>query len=99
MNMAQAIKKCALDAYDALLPCDVVFGEVVSEEPIRVRVGELLLNEDVLRICNSLLYKEATITFSVYERCVVINEGIKEGDILVMVRKSGGGDYVAVGKL
>lgn len=99
MNIVQAVKKCAMDAFDASLPSDVVFGKVKCVEPLTVQVGEMTLDEDILSVCQSLLYKEQLIEFSIYERVVVINEGLKEGDTLVMLRKGGGESYVAVGKL
>lgn len=99
MNIAQAVKKCAMEALEASVPCDVVYGKVISKNPVKVQVGELVLEEGILEVCDSLKYKTATVSFSIYDRTIVINEGIKTGDTLVMMRKSGGESYVAVGKL
>lgn len=99
MNLADAIKKCSLEAYEATIPCDVLFGTVTDTEPYSVKVGEMLLGEDVLTVAEHLLYKEEEITFGVYERVVVINEGIQVGDTVIILRQSSGGNYVAVGKI
>lgn len=99
MNIAQAVKKCAIEAVEASVPCDVIFGKVISGDPTAVKVGDMVIENELLEVCEGLLYREATVTFGGYERNIVINEGIKEGDTLVIVRKCGGESYVAVGKL
>ena len=99
MNLAEAVKKCAVDAIEAGVPCDVLFGEVVEIGPLKIKVGNMVLEDDVLCLCEHLVYKECRIEFSVYERYIVIHEGLKKGDKVVVVRKCGGEKYVVIGKL
>lgn len=99
MNIADVIKKCARDAVDASVPCDVVLGQVIGVEPVRIKAGELVIEGDLLAVSDSLLYRACDITMGLYEREVVIHEGLKTGDNVVLVRKSGGGLYVAVAKI
>ena len=99
MNIAEAIKKCACDAIGATIMCDVVFGKVIAEEPFRVQVGELVLEGDVLTVPEGMLYRDFKINHGTYEKRIVINEGIKEGDVIALMRKSGGGNYIAFAKL
>lgn len=99
MNLAEAIKKCSMDAFDASVPCEVVLGYVESAEPLKVTIGDLKIPEEILYVSEHLLYREQEIRMGTYERVVVICEGICEGDTLVLMRKSGGGMYVAVGKI
>lgn len=79
------------------MPCEVLTGVVECVNPVKVRIGEILLEGEVLRVCEHLFYKEYTIPFAGYDKTVVINEGIKEGDIAVLLRQSGGEAYVMVG--
>lgn len=99
MNLAEAIKKCSMEAFDAALPCDVLFGTVEGTDPLSVKTGDMLLPEEVVSICEHLLYKKAKISFGIYESDIVINEGITIGDVLVMLRKKGGEGYIAIGKI
>lgn len=99
MNLAEAIKKCSMDAFDASVPCDVVLGEVIGEDPYSVQVGKMKIPEEILYISEHLLRKVEEVNFGVYERTIVINKGISVGDTLVLIRKSGGGSYVAIGKI
>ena len=96
MNIAEAIKRCALDAFDAKIPCDAVFGVVESQSPLAIRVGECLLNEELTELGEHLLKKEETITFGEYVKRIVINPGIKKGDTLLLIRKSGGEKYIGI---
>ncbi len=99
MNIAEAIKKCALDAYNAALPCEVCVGSVVCEDPIEIKCGEFCLSGDLLDVCDHLLKKECSFKYAGTEKVIVVNEGIKKGDEVVLMRKNGGVGYVAIGKM
>lgn len=96
MNIAEAIKKCALDAFDAKIPCDAVFGVVESQNPLAIRVGECLLTDELIELGEHLLKKEETITMGEYARKLVINPGVNKGDTLLLIRKSGGEKYIGI---
>ena len=99
MNFAEAVKKCSMEAYGASIPCDAVTGEVEEAEPLVVRVGEMQIPSEILYVSEQLLYKEQEIRLGTYERTVVIHDGIKKGDRLILLRKSGGEGYFAIGKI
>ncbi len=99
MNISEAIKRCSMDAFEASVPCDVMFGTVVETEPCRVKVGDMIIPDEIFTITDSLLYREVQVSFGIYDRVIVINEGVKAGDILVVLRKKGGGEYIAVGRI
>lgn len=99
MNIAQVVKKCAMEAFVASVPCDVCFGVVVGCEPMEIKVGQLTLKGDIIKVCEHLKYKEIKINYGFGDRVAVINEGLKADDILVLLRKSGGESYIAVGKI
>lgn len=99
MNIAEAVKKCALDAFEASFPCEVVLGRVEKENPLEVNTGTLVLSCELLDVCEHLQRRECVFKISGVERKIVVNEGIKSGDELVLIRKSGGEGFVAVGKI
>lgn len=99
MNMADAIKRCAMEAFDASLPCEVTVGTVLSCDPIKIGYGEMVLDGELVDICEHLMRKECSFTLAGYERTIVVNDGISEGDGVVLIRKKGGEGYVAIGKL
>ncbi len=98
MNIAEAVKKCALEAFEANVPCDVLFGVVEGVNPCKIRVGDALLEGEILIIGEHLIRKECEITLGVYERTIVINEGMKKGERVILLRGHGGEKYVVIGK-
>lgn len=98
-NIAEAIKQCAALSFDARIPCDVFFGEVTAVEPYKVKVGEMTLEEDILLIAEGLKPKSCEIRIAEYRREIVINEGLKVGDTVALIRKCGGTAYIAAAKL
>ncbi len=99
MNLAEVIKKCSVEAFDACVPCDVLFGEVTGVEPYRIKVGDVDLPHEILSVAEHLFHKETEITMGIYTRTVIINEGLKKGDTVVVIKQTGGGNYVVVGKI
>ncbi|MGM9552549.1 MAG: DUF2577 domain-containing protein [Clostridia bacterium] len=99
MNIADAVKECAMKAYEASMPCEVLFGTVVSVEPVKIEVGQLILDEELLSVTDNLLYRECNISIGMYERTIVIQEGLKVGDGVVLLRQKGGEGYIAFAKL
>ncbi len=99
MNLAEAIKKCSMEAWEASVPCDVVFGEVTGTEPLQIAVGETIIPDEILYVPEHLLYKEKEISMGIYDRVIVINEGLCEGDGVVLIRKNGGSGYIVTGKI
>ncbi len=96
MNIAEAIKRCAEEAVETKIPCDVIIGEVLSVDPIKIRAGSLTLDGDTVILADALREKKVSVRFSGVERTIVINEGLKTGDSVVIMRGRGGGIYAAL---
>jgi hypothetical protein len=99
MNLAEAIKKCSMDAFDASVPCEVMLGTVTKTEPMEVTVGDIKLPTEILCVPEHLIYREENISLGIYDRTIVINKGLKVGDSVLLMRKSGGVLYAVIGKI
>lgn len=99
MNIAQAVKKCAMEALEASIPCDVMLGTVSDEEKPEIECNKMTLTEDVLVVCDSVKYKECRFKYGSTEKRIVVNEGLKVGDEVVLLRQRGGNKYFVTGKL
>lgn len=97
MNMAEAIKKCALDAFEATAPCDVIFALCENEEPICFKYKEMDLTDEIVVVPEHLKYKEEIINTGTWDKKIIIRDGIKKGDVVVLLRQSGAMKYVAIG--
>ena len=99
MNLAEAIKKCSVDAWEAQVPCDFFFGKVTAVEPYRVALGDMEIPCEILYVPEHLMYKERKITLGIYTETIVINEGLKVGDCVILIRKNGVRGYAVAGKI
>lgn len=64
-DIAGLIKRLALDAVEAGKPADILFGKVISTEPLRVRTDQkLILEEPCLILSRCVTEYEADISVS-----------------------------------
>ena len=82
-NWSQTIKKIAKEERSASKPVKVVIGKVISGSPLRIRVSEKLYLDDDFL----LITKTAK------------DSSLKEGSDVLMLRKSGGQEYVVIDKV
>jgi hypothetical protein len=99
MNIADAIKQCAESSFEAKIPCDVFFGTVTGVAPYEIECGGMKLPTGVTVVTEGLKEKICEFEIGEYKRRITVNEGLKKGDGVVLLRKCGGGAYVAVAKL
>lgn len=81
-DLVQVIKKAAVEAVEASVPCNVMFGTVVSVNPLSVRIDQKLT------ISSNFL----TVT------SVVRSIGVSSGDKVILIRQKGGQRYVIIDK-
>lgn len=102
MELVQLIKKTAMDAFRASKPTDIVFGEVISINPLKVRVDQKkVLDEDFL--IPSGLWKKQTFTVKtsdvsghVHTVTVELDNTLKIGDKVTMIMAAGGQKYAVI---
>lgn len=99
MNIAEAVKQCALSSYEAKIPCDVFFGKITSAEPYRAEINSMTIEGDLLVVPEGMKERRCEIRIAGYEREIVVNEGLKAGDGAVFLRKCGGSAYIVIGRL
>lgn len=82
-NLAQLIKKLALDAVQASKPCDIVTGVVAGAAPLKIKISEkVTLDRDFFILTQR--GKEAEL---------------KKGDEIVLLRADGGQKYLILDKV
>ena len=104
MSMVDMIKKMADQSAGAKNPVDIVFGTVSSESPIEIEVHQklkltkefLVMTERVTKLEIDLKHNHGG-TDALAK--VVIREGLKKGDGVVMARVQGGQQYVILDKV
>jgi len=114
MGIADKIRQLGLDAISSGNPVVVLFGKVLNINPLEVTVDQrFTLDEDFLIMTERLTRYEVelnhthvymngntqTETQSALKNKVLIREGLKVGDVVLLLRIQGGQKYVVWDKV
>lgn len=108
-----AIKVAAMNAVEASHPCDFIFGKVTSVSPIKVSVDQkmILTSTQLVLTRNVTDYSVDVsvdwVTNDVNDHShkiegvnkIIIHNGLKIGDKVVLLRKKGGQKYLVLDKV
>lgn len=94
------IKQAAIDAVNSTQPVQIVFGMVTSESPLKVRVNpKLILGKGNLVVAGSLSKKSVSVNLPEASGSVKIDNTLKKGDPVIMLRIQGGNKYLVLDKV
>ncbi|KGN00308.1 DUF2577 domain-containing protein [Clostridium botulinum] len=112
MGMIDTIKKASMGAIGSSNPVNILFGEVLSTDDFKIKVDQkLVLDRDFFIIPESLIryviglkhthdYKDNSITnLDTALDEIVIREGLKPGDKVLLLRVQGGQQFVILDKV
>ncbi|MFB0846850.1 DUF2577 domain-containing protein [Paenibacillus oleatilyticus] len=96
MGLLNLIKQAGLDAVEAGNPVSVLYGTVASESPLSVTIDQrFTLTEDFLVVLEQLTDYRVTVG----GQEIVIREGLKTGNTVILLRIQGGEQYVIVDRV
>jgi hypothetical protein len=106
-GLIDIIKKAATDAVNTGDPTDGVYGEVLEVSPLRIRVGERLsLGSSFFILTKNVTNHKVEISLDSEEnegeketKEVVVKNGLKIGDKVLLLRLAGGQRYVVWDKV
>lgn len=87
--------------------CDIEMGEVLSIKPLKIKVSDrIILNQSQIMLTDSITEKTVNLAHK-HENDdrleltmpVVIRDGLKKGDKVLMLKVQGGQNYVAISKV
>ncbi|APC83697.1 DUF2577 domain-containing protein [Clostridium botulinum] len=113
MGMMDTIKKASMGAVGAGKPVEITFGEVINAEYLKIKVDQkLILDRDFFIIPESLIRYEIDLkhTHTYINNSIesnlntsldklLIREGLKQGDKVLLLRIQGGQQYVILDKV
>lgn len=94
----ELIKAVALDATESTYPVQVVYGTVVSADPLKVKLSQQV----------TLSGKQLILTESVCEQdydsdvsgiTLTVKAGLKVGEVVLMLRMQGGQKYIILDRV
>ena len=103
-SLLEIVKQAALDAIDNKQICDLRYGEVVSISPLKIKLTpQLTLPESVLIVPQHLTDHSIDCTMEVDSTAsvgtITLNNGLKLGDKVALVRKQGGQSYFILDRI
>ena len=105
MGMIDTMKKAGMDAFGASKPVNILFGEVLSIGDFKIKVDQkLILDKDFFIIPERLTRYEVDLkhihgsTGTALGK-LVIREGLKKGDKVLLLSVQGGQQYVILDKV
>lgn len=104
-GLLQIIKQTALDAVDNAQMCDLRFGTVVDTSPLRVKVTNqftlpsslLIVPEHLTNHTVNVVMHDDNDTDKEYE--MRVNNALKVGDRVALLRKQGGQSYFILDRI
>ena len=90
------IKQAALEAVNNSQVCDLRYGEVVSVSPIKVKItSQLIIPSSLLVVPQNLTTYQVLLN----DEPVTIDNSLKLGDKVALLRKQGGQSYFILDRI
>lgn len=113
VDIVQNLKKSSIAAVDSTDPTTIRYGTVINQNPLQIRVEQkLTLTEAQLVLMSSVLDYEVEITVDhvtevagghshdyVGKKKIIIHNGLKQDDRVVMLKQQGGQSYLVIDKV
>lgn len=96
------VKKAAVQAVRHEKPSDYLIGTVTSVKPLKIKFSDgdgLELGADFFHLTKNVTDHTVNVTISGSEQNIKINNALKKGDKVLMIRKWGGQDFIIVDKV
>lgn len=100
MNLLETIKTASIDAINASKPVEIVFGIVLSINPLKINLEQkLTLSESFLIVPEEFTDRKINIVIDDEEKEIEIKNALKVDDKLILARIQGGQKYLVLSRL
>ncbi|MFJ8090838.1 DUF2577 domain-containing protein [Lysinibacillus sp. NPDC095746] len=99
-DILKLIKRITLDAVNSQKLSDIVYGTVISENPLKVQIDQkLTLDEAHLKLTKAVKDHEVEMSIgSGSMQIYTVYNGLLKGDKVTMIRAQGGQQYLIINK-
>ena len=98
-DFIKLMKKTAVDAVEASKPVNMIFGKVISINPLKIRVDQkLILTNAQLVLSRSVTDYRLSVT-SNYKEEITVHNALKVNEEVIMMQLSGGQKYVVIDRI
>lgn len=98
-DFLRCVKRSGKEAVGASDPMQVLFGEVMSDSPLKIVVEQRLpLDEEHIILTNAVRDHEVEMTNDSVRKKIVVHNRLLKGDKVQLLRVQGGQQYVVFDK-
>ena len=99
-NMIQIIKRAALEAVQESNPTNVLFGTVLSTNPMQIKIDQkIVLTKEFLIMSRNVSDYETKMTVNGQDSLITIHNALSTGDEVILLKMQGGQKYVVLDKV
>lgn len=101
-NLHDTIKRIALGAIRSSKPVEILYGKVISADPIKINIEQrLTLDESFLVLTRNVVDYKTEMSFDdpLIKNEVTIYNGLKNGDMVILQRIQGGQKFIVLDKI
>ena len=99
-GLVKGIKIAALEAVENAQMCDLRYGTVINVNPLKVQItNQLILPKSVLVVPQNLTNFSVEVTDETGNKTLTINNELKVGDKVALLRKQGGQSYFILDRI
>lgn len=98
-DILKAIKRIAVEAVNSQKLSDIVYGTVISSNPLKVQIDQkLVLESDHLKLTSAVKDHTVDMTVNGNRQTYTVHNALKSGDSVTLIRAQGGQQYIIIDK-
>lgn len=112
-NLNETIKAIALKTIEESKPCNIIYGEVVTIDPLSINIEQkMILPSEFFILTNNVKDHIETVTINwstessdghthniTGVKTITVNNALKKGEKVILLRYQGGQDYLVLDRM
>ena len=99
-DFLKVIKKATTDAVNASKPANVVFGKVINDSPLKIKIDQkLILTSAQLVLSQSVTNYRLSVTLDGASKTMTVNNALKNGEEVILIQVAGGQKYIVIDRI
>ena len=98
-KIIDVMKKAAIDAVNEAVPMSFEYGEVISANPLKIKIDQKLTLSSMQLILTNAVKDHSVMITDGSIRSILIKNGLQIGEKVILIKAQGGQKYVVLERL